>query len=62
MLKLLILLVLVVNMGIVDCQDDDTYDKHDFPERRVIGGIVGDYCPPGTTRSQDGRCEEEFDG
>ena len=57
MLKLLIFLVLVVNMGIVDGQDDDTYDKHDFPpERRVIGGIFGDYCPPGTTRSQDGRC------
>ena len=63
MLKLIGLLVLVVIMGLINCQRSERDDQLDFiPFRRVIEVLSGDYCPPGTARTQDGRCKEIFNG
>ena len=59
MMKLLILLVLEVNMGLIDCQDNN---KNFLPVTLLMGGFSRDYCPPGTPRTSNGTFKEEFNG
>ena len=58
-LNLSVLLVLIVAIASINCQDDVySYGNDVDPGNGRRGAFKADWCPPGKERADDGSCQE----